>query len=112
MVVHQVFAMINKVTIGNIVVADNYELANQLAKGLFGKDAFAQECTMYPVSIGDKFVDGHFMFKDGVTPVPRMNTAEQDAQEAQAKVAVLSAQQAEIAIDADYRLSLLELGLS
>ena len=111
MVVHQIFAIINETDIKNIMVCDNYELANQLARMTYGNEAFAEDCTQYPVSIGDKFIDRVFYFKDGVTMVPRMNTAEEDAQEAHVKADTLADQQAEIAVDIDYRLSLLELNL-
>ncbi len=86
MIVHQVFAQIVGEDIKNIMVCDNYELANQLSRMVYGNEASAEECTQYPVSIGDKFIDRAFYFKDGVTPAPRRNTAEEDAQEAQVKV--------------------------
>jgi len=92
MIVHQVFAQIVGDTIKNIMVCDNYELANQLSRMVYGDDACAWECTQYPVSIGDKFIDGKFYFKDGITPVPRMNTAEEDAAEAKAELALAKEQ--------------------
>lgn len=111
MVVHQVFAQIQGQSIKNIMVCDNYELANQLTRSIYGDDAFAVECTQYPVSIGDKFIDGTFYFKDGVTPVPRRNTAEEDAQQALTEINNLMEQTAEYTVDLDYRLSALELGI-
>lgn len=112
MVVHQIFAFIKGEDIKNIAVCDNYELANQISRDIYGDEAFAVECTQYPLSIGDKFIRKRFVFKDGVTSVPRINTAEEDAKEAQNKVNALSEQQAEITVDTDYRLSLIELGLN
>lgn len=111
MIVHQIFAQIVGEDIKNIMVCDNYELANQLSRMVYGDEAYAEECTQYPVGIGDKFINRTFYFKDGVTIVPRRNTAEEDAQEARAKTDALADQQAEIAVDTDYRLSLIELGL-
>jgi len=92
MIVHQVFAQIVDGDVKNIIVCDNYELANQLSRMIYGDHAMAWECTQYPVSIGDKFIDGVFYFKDGVTPVPRMNTAEEDAAEAKAELAIAKEQ--------------------
>ena len=112
MVVHQIFAFILGEDIKNIVVCDNYELANQLSRAMLGNEAFAEDCTQYPVSIGDKFLGKRFVFKDGVTLVPRMNSAEEDAREVQSKIVALNEQQAELSVDTDYRLSLLELGLN
>jgi len=111
MIVHQIFAQIVDKTIKNVIVCDNYELANQLARLTYGEKALARECTQYPVSIGDKFVDGIFVFKDGITPIPKKNTAEEDAQEAQAKIELLNEQQVEAAVEIDFRLCLIELGL-
>lgn len=77
MIVHQVFAQIKGEDIKNIIVCDNYELANQLSRMVYGDDAFAQECTLYPVSIGDKFMNRAFYFKDGKTIVPRKASSEE-----------------------------------
>lgn len=111
MVVHQVFAQILDDEIKNIMVCDNYELANQLARMVYGEKAWAWECTQYPVSIGDKCMNRVFYFKDGVTPVPRRNTAEEDAQEAKELINQTQRNHSEYTIDLDYRLSKLELGL-
>lgn len=89
MIVHQVFAFIVNEEIKNIAVCDNYELANSLSRMVFGEEASAWECTQYPVSIGDKCKDRVFYFKDGITLVPRTNTAEEDASIAKNKVTAL-----------------------
>lgn len=60
MIVHQVYAYIWKETVMNVVVCDNYELANNIAKGSYGNDAFAVDCLQYPCQIGDKYIDGKF----------------------------------------------------
>lgn len=78
MIVHQVFAQINNSEIKNIIVCGNYDVANTLARSIYGPNAIAVECTQYPVSIGDKYIDNTFYFKDGITQVPRQNTAEED----------------------------------
>lgn len=75
----QTFALIAGGTIQNDIVCSSYTTANELAKGQYGVEAFAVDSTQYPVSIGDYYRDGIFYFKDGNTPVPRQNTAEEDA---------------------------------
>lgn len=55
MLVHQVFAMISEETVQNVVVADNYEDANQVTRAVYGDDAVAVDCLQYPCQIGDKY---------------------------------------------------------
>ena len=104
---NQIFSLICNETVQNIIVCDNYEVANQIARMTYGNDAIAVDTTQYPLSIGDKYIDGIFYSEDG-SAVSRTNTAEEDAREAQAKVNALADLQAEI----DYRLSRIELGLA
>lgn len=111
MIVHQIFAQICANDIKNIMVCDNYELANQLSRSIFGESAYAVECTQYAVSIGDKYQEGKFYFKDGVTLVPRQNTAEENEKLLLVQAKQLELNQSELLVDTDYRLSLLELGL-
>ena len=75
----QTFAIILEEKVVNDIVCDNYTLANSLAKAQYGQDVFAVDSTQYPASIGDFYKDGIFYFKDGTTPIPRQNTAEEDA---------------------------------
>lgn len=111
MYVKQTFAIIQGETIKQDIVCDNYELANQLARNIYGEDAIAVESTLYPISVGDKCINGYFYFKDGVTRVPRNNTAEENALLAVNKVDSLESDIATNNIDLDYRLSVIELGL-
>ncbi len=60
MIVHQVFAQIFDGEIKNIIVCDNYEMANWLARGSYGNEAFAVDCLQYPCGIGDKYREGIF----------------------------------------------------
>ena len=61
MIVHQVYAMIDgQGNVLNVAVCDNYELANQLAREVYGKDAIAVDCLQYPCGIGDKYIDNRF----------------------------------------------------
>jgi hypothetical protein len=108
MVVHQVFAHILDTKIKNIIVCDNYEVANQLARAIYGDTAIAQECTQYPCGIGDYFVDNTFYFRDKDDPekvgdpVPRKNTAEEDAAEANSKATELEYDMASVTVDVEY----------
>ena len=111
MYIKQTFAIIKGETIKQDIVCDNYELANQLARNVYGEDAIAVDSTQYPISEGDKYIDGYFYFKDGVTRVPRNNTGEENAILAVQKAENLEITIAENSVDIDYRLSVIELGL-
>lgn len=61
MIVHQVYAMIDGIgTVQNVIVCDNYEEANRLARGVYGDKAAAVDCLQYPCAIGDRYHDGFF----------------------------------------------------
>ena len=86
MIVHQVYAYIWNETVQNIVVCDNYQLANDIAKGCYGNDAFAVDCLQYPCQIGDKYVDGRFYrvpeaTENGVLVAKPMDTTPVDVSE-------------------------------
>ena len=108
MVVHQVFAHILDTKIKNVIVCDNYEIANQLARATYGDSAIAVECTQYRCGIGDYFIDNVFYFADKDDPekvgemVPRKNTAEEDAYEANIKVTNVTTEVASQAIEIEY----------
>ena len=108
MVVHQVFAHILDTQIKNVIVCDNYEVANQLARAIYGQNAIAVECTQYPCGIGDFYIDNSFHYRDKDDPnkvgdpVPRKNTAEEDAFEANSKATVLQDDVAANTVDIEY----------
>lgn len=60
MIVHQVYAQIYDGKVQNVIVCDNYELANRLARACYGADAFSVDCQQYPCSPGDAYRDGIF----------------------------------------------------
>lgn len=60
MIIHQVYAMVFKDDVKNIIVCDNYEMANWLVRASYGEEAFAVDCLQYPCQIGDKYRDGIF----------------------------------------------------
>ena len=111
MYVKQTFAIIQGETIKNDIVCDNYELANQLARNVYGEDAIAVESTQYPISIGDKYINGLFYYKNSENVVPRQNTGEENALLAVEKVDTLEVEIASFNVDLEYWLSSLMLGL-
>lgn len=111
MYVKQTFAIIQGETVKNDIVCDNYELANQLARSVYGEDAIAVESTQYPISVGDNYRDGVFYYKNSEIAVPRQNTGEENALLAVEKVTELESDIASDNVDTDYRLSMIELGL-
>ena len=60
MAVHSIYAQISEGIVQNIMVCDNYELANELTRASYGDDGFAVECNQFPCVIGDKYHDGGF----------------------------------------------------
>lgn len=60
MAAHNIYAQIYDGTVQNVMVCDNYELANQLSRMSYGDDAFAVDCMQYSCTIGDKYHDGMF----------------------------------------------------
>lgn len=110
MIVHQIFAQIDNKQVKNIMVCENYEIANYITRSAYGKQAFAVDCLQYPCKIGDKYYDGMFfeVLADGtekiIDPLP---TQEQ-------QVLILENElnnQIEYNLDMDYRTSKLELEL-
>lgn len=80
MIAHQVFAIIANEKIENIMTCDNYELANQIARDIYGTDAFAVDCLQYPCSAGDSYIDGIFYYQGSATAIERLATEEQEIQ--------------------------------
>lgn len=97
MIVHQVFAIIYEEIVQNIIVCDNYELANQIARGTYGEEAIAVDCLQYPCMIGGSYKNGKFYDLEGneIAYVPTQEQQVATLQEMNKtlyKVAKLSAQ--------------------
>mgnify|MGYP003275721185 CR=1 FL=1 len=93
MVVHQVFAQIYEKEIKNIIVCDNYEMANWLTRASYGDNAFAVDCLQYPCAVGDKYHDGAFyrLNENGdETAINYVPTVEQQVPLLSAQVSYLS----------------------
>ena len=67
MIVHQVYAHISEGVVQNVIVCDNYDMANWLARQVYGDDAFALDCLQYPCAAGDIYRDGRLYRKDPET---------------------------------------------
>lgn len=97
MIVHQVFAIVHEETVQNIIVCDNYELANQIARGTYGNEAIAVDCLQYRCFKDCKYKDGKFYDLED-KEIPYIPTQEQQVATLQQmnkilyKVAKLSAQ--------------------
>lgn len=88
MIVHQVFAQIFDEEVKNVIVCENYELANYIAKATYGGTAFAVDCLQYPCAIGDRYHNNAFYKVDSETqkeiPVNYVPTQEQQVQDLKA----------------------------
>lgn len=89
MIVHQVYAEISENMVKNVMVCDNYEMANYIARCTYGDSAFAVDCLQYPCSIGDAYHDGKFWRIDPETKqeteIAYVPTQEQQVQLLQAE---------------------------
>lgn len=64
MTVHHIYAQIHQDVVQNIIVCDEYEMANWLTRASYGEEAFAIDCLQYPCKIGDNYHHGHFYHVD------------------------------------------------
>ena len=112
MIVHQVFAQIFNKEIKNIIVCDNYEKANQLARAAYGNSAFAVDCLQQPCSPGDHYHDGIFWRVDEngneVEEIAYVPTQEQQI----SNLTGSHDETMEALVDLDYRQTAFELGLT
>ncbi|WP_333648352.1 hypothetical protein [Lacrimispora sp.] len=93
MIVHQVFAQIYNEEIKNIIVCNDYEMANWLTRASYGDEAFAVDCLQYPCGIGDKYCDGIFyrIGEDGKeTIINYVPTAEEQVKIVDSQISHLS----------------------
>lgn len=111
MIVHQVFAHVCDKEIKNIIVCDNYEMANRLARAAYGDEAFAVDCLQYSCGTGDRYHDGIFWRVDEAgneIEIPYIPTQEQQV----CSLSIAQEEVTETLVDLDYRQAALELGLS
>ena len=114
MVIHRTFAQIVGTQIKNIIVIDDFFIAQQLTKASFGENSVAVDCSRYPVSVGDYFIDGVFYKADENDKtkqgevVKRINTADEDAYEANAKATANQRTLADVVVNTEYLMALSE----
>ena len=87
--------------IENIIVADDYTIANQIAKAQYGVTAIAVETTRFPLCIGDCYKDGNFYSQETgerILPVP---TEEEQIKELKALVEELMLLQSDLLYELD-----------
>lgn len=110
MIVHQVFAQIYEGAVKNIIVCEDYEMANYLARATYGEEAFAVNCIQYPCEPGDSYHDNKFYRTDengGEREIQYIPTQEQQVSHLISEGNVM----AEYQIEIDYRLSCQQLKL-
>lgn len=110
MIVHQVYAQIYEDKVKNIIVCDNYEMANWLSTATYGNKAFAVDCVQYPCEIGNGYRDNKFYRVDDVGlehEIERVPTLDQQVKQLALERDVID----EYQMDLDYRLSCQELNL-
>lgn len=95
MIVHEVFAVISEEEVKNVMVCDNYSMANYLARATYGNDAIAVDCLQYPCGIGDIYRNNTFYHVNSETgeetPIQYVPTQEQ-------QVSVLKAENEELTL--------------
>lgn len=62
---HQVYAEILNKEVKNIMVCNNYEMANILARNTYGTEAIAVDCTYWACNIGDTYENNKFYSPEG-----------------------------------------------
>ena len=62
---HQIYAQIKNKQVINIMVANNYEIANIITRNSYGKDAIAVDCTYWACMINDTYDNGKFYDPNG-----------------------------------------------
>lgn len=67
MAVHQVYAQIYQGIVQNVIVCTDFEMANYLARAIYGDEAFSINCSKIPCGPGDLYRDGLFykVLEDG-----------------------------------------------
>lgn len=84
MVAHEVFALIHEGAVRNVCVSYSHEDANQVARCVYGDDAYAVDCLYCPCQEGDTYREGTFYASDG-TARPWLPTQEQQLAQLQAE---------------------------
>lgn len=62
---HIIYAQILDKKVKNIIVCNDIEMANILARNTYGQDAIAVECTYWACQIGDTYENNKFISPEG-----------------------------------------------
>ena len=105
----QNFAFIADAVIKDIVVCDDYNVANQLAQNIYGLNAIALDVTHYAVQKGDAYLNNKF-YRDGeeIFPLP---TVEDRLNELEASETTLEEATCDLNSDYEQRISDIEEAL-
>lgn len=115
---NQIFALIamqeQAGQVQNLIVCDNYELANQLAREYYGEAAIALDTTQYPLKIGDLYQNGRFFSVFGDEIFRNPTEAEKIARLQAENISLREQQveQDEIILENNYNLLLLQEGIT
>lgn len=74
----RIFAQIFEDTVQNVIVCEDYEMANYLSKATYGEKAIAVECNQYKVWAGCKYKEGIFYLEDGETAAEYIPSQEEE----------------------------------
>ena len=110
MIVHQTYALIHNNEVLNIIVSEDYEMANFIARATYGSSSFAVDCLQYHCCIGDSYIDGTFYHtkENGEnTPVEYVPTEAQAIVMLTSEMTVMN----EYLVELDYQTAILSLGL-
>lgn len=108
---NQIFSLLSKqdstYKIENMIVADNYEIASQLARIQYGESAIAVDTTRYPLKIGDIYEEGSFYSAETGNEIKANPTEQETIEELKKENEESVEHEAELL----YELSLLKLGI-
>ena len=110
MIVHQTYALIHNNEVLNIIVSEDYEMANFIARATYGSSSFAVDCLQYHCCSGDSYIDGTFYHtkENGEnTPVEYVPTEAQAIEMLTSEMTVMN----EYLVELDYQTAILSLGL-
>ena len=111
MIIHPVYALIKDDQIVNMIICDDgYTMANYIARAAFGDDAIAVDASQYNVAPGDIYRDGCFYKRENEEEirVDMTPTAEEELPTVKQHLTEVD----EYALNIDYQLALMQLGLS
>lgn len=116
MTLHPLYAQILDTKVKNIICISSGEIymAHQCTIASFGEKAITVECSNYDVKPGDFYVDGVFYKADPENKnqpgevIKRLYTPDEAAYQAEAKVSAVEAQVADLAVNQEYLMMMVD----